>query len=129
MNIVEVHLDESGHLLQHAGFNLPLEPAVENALSSYKGKRLLMGIRPEHIAESGTQDWDGKTPAKGTVEVVETVGHEVIIHVRCGEDLLIAKLGPHRIPRYGDEVEIEMRNKRIHVFDPDTELSLTADLD
>ena len=60
---------------------------------------------------------------------METVGHEVIIHVRCGEELVIAKLGPHRIPRYGEEVEIEMRSDRVHVFDPETELSLTAELD
>ena len=129
MNILEVHLDESGHLLQHPGFNLPLKPAVEAALASHRGKRLLLGIRPEHICEKGEQEWTETTSAKGTVEVVETVGHEVIIHVRCGEELVIAKLGPHRIPRYGEEVEIEMRGDRVHVFDPETELSLTAELD
>jgi len=57
---------------------------------------------------------------------VETVGHEVIVHVRCGEDLVVAKLGAHRIPGFGDEMELEINNEAIHLFDPETELNLTT---
>jgi multiple sugar transport system ATP-binding protein len=86
--------------------------------------RALLGIRPENIAEAGSKDWRNTTRAKGTVEIVETVGHEVIVHARCGEDLLVAKLGAHRIPRFGEVVELELDNDNIHLFDPDSGLSL-----
>ena len=62
----------------------------------------------------------------GKIEIVETVGHEVIVHCRCADDIVVAKLGAHRIPGYGEDIEREMRGDAIHIFDPDTELSLTS---
>ncbi len=37
----------------------------------------------------------------GAVEIVETIGRDVIVHLRCSEDMIIAKLGAQRIPRFG----------------------------
>ena len=53
-----------------------------------------------------------------------TIGHEVIVHFRCGEDMIIAKLGAQRIPRFNEQIELVMNCNAIHLFDPETEQRL-----
>jgi multiple sugar transport system ATP-binding protein len=126
MNIVSMTLNDSGDRLEHPGFSVPVSGELGARVKGRRGQPVLLGIRPEHVAEAGSQDWGSTSRLKGVIEIVETVGHEVIVHVRCGEDLIVAKLGAHRIPAFGDEMELEMNNHAVHLFDPDTELSLTA---
>lgn len=124
MNILPVALTDSGRQLQHESFAMRLSEGCIARLPGGQSEKLLLGIRPEHIAEVGSKEWQNPTRAKGTVEIVETVGHEVIVHARCGQDMLVAKLGAHRIPRYGEVVELEMDCDSIHLFDPESGLSL-----
>jgi multiple sugar transport system ATP-binding protein len=125
MNVVSVTVNSAGGSVSHAGFTIPLIEDLQGRARDYAGKTLLMGIRPEHIGgRDDHHDWTDPIPLKGTIEIVETVGHEVIIHVRCADDLIVAKLGAHRIPAFGEEIELAMNGDAIHLFDPDTERSL-----
>jgi multiple sugar transport system ATP-binding protein len=126
MNVVETEIDRAAQSLRHSGFSMPVNAETMDKLVNLKGGKVLLGIRPEHIGEGRDHDWTDPVHLRGAVEIVETVGHEVIIHVRCGDDAIVAKLGAHRIPGYGEEVELVMRSDAIHLFDPDTELSLTS---
>ncbi|MGD8977020.1 MAG: sn-glycerol-3-phosphate ABC transporter ATP-binding protein UgpC [Gammaproteobacteria bacterium] len=126
MNVVSVDIDGSAKQLKHSGFSVPLTEQSTAKIQSLKSSNVLLGIRPEHIGEGDDHEWTDPVHLRGTVEIVETVGHEVIIHVRCGDDMIVAKLGAHRIPRYGEDIELVMRSDAIHLFDPDTELSLTG---
>mgnify|MGYP001814352024 FL=1 len=123
MNILAVRVSESGELLEHAGCKVTLNGHVEK-LQPYRGREVLMGVRPEHIGEAGDHEWTQTSSISGQVEIVETVGHEVVIHVRCGDDLIVAKLGAHRIPRFGDDIDLTINTEAVHVFDPDTELTI-----
>jgi multiple sugar transport system ATP-binding protein len=51
-------------------------------------------------------------------------GHEVIVHGRSGDDLLVSKVDPHRAPRLGDTIELEVELDWLHVFDARTERRL-----
>jgi multiple sugar transport system ATP-binding protein len=123
MNILAVRVSEDADKLEHSGCAIGLNGQTDK-LQPYRGREMLMGIRPEHIGEAGEHDWPNATGISGTVEIVETVGHEVVVHVRCGEDLIVAKLGAHRIPNFGDDIELAMNTEAIHVFDPETELTV-----
>ena len=85
---------------------------------------MLLGVRPEHVGEAGVHGWASTAPLGGTIEIVETIGHEVIVHFRCGEDMVIAKLGAHRIPGFGEQASLVMSCDAIHLFDPQTEQRL-----
>lgn len=126
MNILPVAVGNDGARLDHAAFSMAVAGTTADRVREFRGRQLLLGVRPEHIAEAGATDWRDTTRLKGSVEIIETVGHEVIIHARCGDDMVIAKLGAHRIPAFGDSVELEMRNDYVHLFDPKSELSLTS---
>jgi multiple sugar transport system ATP-binding protein len=55
------------------------------------------------------------------VEIAEPLGHEVVVHARIGEDLVVAKLDPHHIPKMGDKIELNLELDTMHLFDAETE--------
>ena len=58
------------------------------------------------------------------MEFVEPLGHEVIVHGRVGDDLLVAKVDPHRSPEIGSEADLVLELDAIHLFDAATEQRL-----
>jgi multiple sugar transport system ATP-binding protein len=93
-------------------------------LKPFASREVLMGVRPEHVGEPSAHSWSATAPLGGTIDIVETIGHEVIVHFQCGEDRVIAKLGAHRIPRFGERIDLAMNCDAIHLFDPHTEQRL-----
>ena len=74
-------------------------------------RRWSLGIRPENIREAVRDGGGGTVPVTGEVEFVEPLGHEVIVHGRVGDDLLVAKVDPHRAPEMGSEIDLRSRSK------------------
>jgi len=124
MNMVAAKVNEDASVLQAGGFRVPVPEGWRAGLRPLAGRSVLMGVRPEHVGEAGAHDWPATAPLGGTIEIVETIGHEVIVHFRCGEDMIIAKLGAHRIPRFNEQIELVMNCNAIHLFDPETEQRL-----
>jgi len=102
MSFVPARIGDGGEVLEAAGFELPVPQAVP---APGRGDTLRLA---------------------GGVEIVEPVGHEVIVHARVGDDLLVAKVDPHRAPRMGDRVELALELGALHVFDAETEERLAS---
>jgi multiple sugar transport system ATP-binding protein len=126
MNMVSVSVSEDGNKLTGAGFTAGVPDAWRTGVKQYAGKSIFLGIRPEHIGELSAHDWQNTAEVRGIVEIVETIGHEVIVHLRCGDDLLIAKLHAHRIPRFGEPIVLVMNTDALHLFDKDTEQRIAS---
>jgi multiple sugar transport system ATP-binding protein len=88
------------------------------------GRRVAVGVRPENILEAGAEARGETAPLTADVEIVEPLGHEVIVHGRVGDDLLVAKLDPHHVPRLGDKVNLVIELNSLHLFDAETEQRL-----
>jgi ABC-type sugar transport system ATPase subunit len=55
------------------------------------------------------------------VDVVEPIGHEVIVHGRIGSDAgtqVVARLDARDEPRPGDALELTFEPGDLHLFDP-----------
>jgi multiple sugar transport system ATP-binding protein len=126
MNMVKATVDGDATRLQAGGFATPVPPALQPALKAYAGREVLLGVRPEHVGDPAAHDWPLSAPLGGSVEIIETIGHEVIVHFRCGEDIVIAKLGAHRIPRFNERVDLALNAQMLHLFDPQTEQRIVA---
>ncbi|HSG63683.1 MAG TPA: ATP-binding cassette domain-containing protein, partial [Gammaproteobacteria bacterium] len=124
MNMARATVGDDGSRLTAGGFTAGAPEGFSAALGAYRGKEVLLGVRPEHIGEPGAHDWPHTATFKGTIELVETIGHEVIVHARCGEDMIVAKLAAHRVPGFGEDIELAMNCDAIHLFDKDTEQRL-----
>ncbi|MGB5102880.1 MAG: sn-glycerol-3-phosphate ABC transporter ATP-binding protein UgpC [Steroidobacteraceae bacterium] len=124
MNMMKVKVSADGSQLQASGFAAPVPQNWSAGVKPCAGRELFMGVRPEHVGEPGAHSWASTASLGGPVEIVETIGHEVIVHFRCGEDIVIAKLGAHRIPGFGEQVDLVMNCDAMHLFDPQTEQRL-----
>jgi len=113
MNLVPATL--TGGRIVASGFELPWAGAGD-------GRKVIVGIRPENIREAARGGETARINAK--VDFVEPLGHEVIVHGRIGDDVLVAKLDPHRAPEMGSDIGLEIELNAIHIFDAATEQRL-----
>jgi multiple sugar transport system ATP-binding protein len=121
MNMLRATVAEDAGRLTAQGFAASVPAGLRGALKAHAGREVMLGVRPEHVGERGAQDWSNAAPVRGTAEIVETIGHEVIVHMRCRDDMIVAKLGAHRVPAFGEEIELVMNCDAVHLFDPATE--------
>ena len=124
MNLVRARLDRDGETAVASGFTLMLPAAVRPAAGG--GREVVLGIRPENVVDARE---GGRGPTASLlveVEFVEPLGDEVIVHGRVGEEVLLCKLGPRRVPEAGSRLDVAIELDKVHLFDAETELRLTA---
>jgi multiple sugar transport system ATP-binding protein len=79
----------------------------------------IAGFRPEHV-DVGPGRGDALSfPA--TVEVVEYLGDEQLVHVTRKDTPLQAKIPVEERVRHGEEVTLSIPRDKLHLFDPETE--------
>lgn len=124
MNLIKATVSDGGAKLQASGYTLPVPQSLRGLTSPKDGKGVIAGIRPENIQDP-TRDERGETARLNMeVEIVEPLGHEVVAHGRIGQDLVVAKLEPHHVPKMGDKIEVIFELETLHLFDAETEKRL-----
>jgi multiple sugar transport system ATP-binding protein len=97
----------SESLIRTSSFAIPTTLAA--------GRKVIAGIRPEHITVGTTG-----AAIQATVELVEPIGHETIVYVTAGSEKLVAIFDPHDAPRVGNVVALSVDPARVHVFDAES---------
>ena len=109
------------------------------ALKRVAGEDVTVGVRPEDLHhESEVADANGHAALQGTVELVEALGSDLMVHltlagarnvttddVDAGEEELTSEAGARILARFtpavkvtsGDAVRLLMDPAKIHVFD------------
>ncbi|MFL6247556.1 MAG: ABC transporter ATP-binding protein [Thermoanaerobaculia bacterium] len=100
--------------LDAASFTLPLTRDLAN------GQSVIAGIRPENLRQG--RGATAQIPV--TVELVEPIGHQAIVHCRAGDDALVATFDSHDTPAVGDAIDLPIELDALHLFDPATEQRL-----
>ena len=111
MNLLDVEVGE-GELVGK-DFRVSLSPEQKRLMESYKGKPIILGVRPEDVEEGAG------IPL--TVSVNENLGMNTLVYGNIGGPSgikLSAKLKGWKNYRYGDEIQVCF--KRIHLFDKET---------
>ena len=119
---VEAAAADGSISLRSADVVLPVGPA-EKAGSTLAGRKLVAGIRPEHldVAPDGTPNG-----FRVKAEVVEFLGNEELLHCTAGTTSLIALVGSEHRVRPGDIVTLVAEPARVHVFDSESGESISA---
>jgi multiple sugar transport system ATP-binding protein len=126
MTFVPAVLSDRGTGAAAGGFSLPVPEGFLAATAGGLGRKVVLGIRPEHVREAEGEPRGRAATVQAKVEFVEPLGHEVIVHSRVGDDPLVAKLDPHRAPKVGDVVALRIEIDRVHLFDAGTEERLAS---
>jgi multiple sugar transport system ATP-binding protein len=83
----------------------------------------LAGFRPEHV-RLGDRGEGARFTA--TVEVVEYLGDEQLVHLRAGDRELLAKLPIDQRVAQGEEQTFSIAREKLHVFDAETEEAVSV---
>ncbi len=126
MNFVNATIRDGGATLAAASFSLPVPASLRPSAAGFDGKKIIVGIRPEHLLDPSIPTRGEKAKLAVEVEVIEPLGDEVIVHARVGDELLVYKVEPQMTPEVGQKLEIAVELDRLHLFDADTEKRLGA---
>ena len=121
MNFVRAVVAGGGARLETPKLSIPAPAGLRGALGGADGRKVVIGIRPESIGDTGRPTRGETMTVQGEVEIVEPLGHEVIVHARVGDDLLVAKTDPHRTPAMGAKIDLVLELDALHLFDAGNE--------
>jgi multiple sugar transport system ATP-binding protein len=146
MNLLVASLTETGDRLRIGSREITLPSEVLSArpaLRSYAGRDLVLGLRPEHLFVAR-----GDTPPAilGTVDLVESLGSEVLVYVAAdvrpigavggpseedqlaGQANVVARLDPTESSnlRADERIELGLNLGRAQFFDLDSGLAVSA---
>ena len=105
---------------------LPAEKNKDNVLEAYVGKEVIMGIRPEDVHNE--EDLVAQFPdgiVEANVEVTELMGAETYLYMDCEQQKVNARVAPESTAKPGDRITIAFETAKIHLFDKDTEITIT----
>jgi multiple sugar transport system ATP-binding protein len=140
--------DDLGVRLASHLLKLPARARAEHpGLDRYAGKRLIVGIRPEDIADAATvPDADPANSITAQVDLVEALGSDVIVHlgidaqaaeVRSSDSLdeikadenksrCVARFTAKSDVRIGQTATVAFDTERMHFFDGETGEAIRA---
>jgi multiple sugar transport system ATP-binding protein len=105
---------------------LPPAKAKKLIAGKYDGKTVVLGIRPEDIDDSQIALETHKESIFTTkVTGYELLGSEVLLYYNINGSNMTAKVDSRTPARLGDSVKLAMDVEKIHVFDKETELTIT----
>ncbi|MDD7281500.1 ABC transporter ATP-binding protein [Floccifex sp.] len=92
----------------------------------YVGKEVVLGIRPEDIYtdEESVQKYS-KSSIHSEIRVYELLGAEVCLHFDYQNKVMTARVEADTPYRNGDEIAFAFDPEKIHIFDKDTEVTIT----
>ena len=129
MNFVNATCKVSGSdvTLNFDKFSIALPPAKAKKLidGGYNGKTVIMGIRPEDLGDSQYEMEHYAARVDANVTGYELLGSEVILYYQIAGANMSAKVESSTPARLGDHVTLALNPEKIHVFDHDTELTIT----
>jgi multiple sugar transport system ATP-binding protein len=151
MNVYEGTLSEGSDELQLGSQTLLLPAALsaDEALAPYRGKKIVVGIRPEDLPDAALAGHEGGQRLEGQVELVEELGSEKYVHFRIdaprvqlhtavvvpGEDLGsltqgeigsaamtdgVARVAPTSKIRSAEQAHFAIDVERLYLFDEET---------
>lgn len=105
---------------------LPEAKAKKLIDGGYAGKNVVFGIRPEDIYDSAEHlNKFATCKIDSDVTGYELLGAEVLLYFTVAGANMSARVDSDTPARYGDHIELAFDPNKIHVFDKETELTIT----
>jgi multiple sugar transport system ATP-binding protein len=121
MNFVEGELHQAQGALRFARGEVSL-PVDSSRLDGAAGRGVVLGLRPEDVELANGRAAD----LEGRVVLVSPLGSEQHVNVAIGDSELVFRLGKEARVAPGDTLGLVVDPRRVHLFDPQSEASLSA---
>jgi len=125
MNFAEVTVNSSSEALwaEAPGLRIKVPESKRESLRRHTGQRVTLGIRPEALRPANGAD-PSDYAFDSTVEVVEPLGNEILLDVRAGTHLMVARVDPATRVKVRDAVRLAVDPERLHFFDSKSEVAI-----
>ena len=128
MNFLDATLVKEGsnYYVDLGGDKLLIAPEkVTSALDAYVGKAIKAGIRPEDIKDDEEfMEKHKDATITAHVEVSELMGSEIYLYLEYKDYKMTARVNPGSSAKNGTDVKVAINTKKLHLFDPETELAI-----
>jgi multiple sugar transport system ATP-binding protein len=85
----------------------------------YKDQAMVLGLRPEHLTDAADLGRDGFVPLTATVDVVEPMGMETLIHFFIGDAAMVARCDPGTQASPGQALPLMVNMNHMHLMRAD----------
>lgn len=93
---------------------------------NYIGKSLILGIRPEDVSISKIHDESlGKDGIEAVIDVAEMMGSDIFLYIKIESIDIISRINSDMVVESGEKVRVSFNTDKIHLFDKDTEESIS----
>ncbi len=128
MNFAPAELRDDGGVLAVAfadGAALALPTERVASLAGHAGRKVVLGVRPEHIRTAEGPARAGLARLRATIDLVQPTGSRSYGAFRLGGVETVAEFEPHVLTGPGQEIDLLIDMNRAVLIDPDTDLVLT----
>ena len=129
MNFIDAEVVVSGDKasLRVADQLIELPPAKAKKVieGGYAGETVTFGIRPEDVDDSEVVVSTSKAVFESTINVYELLGAEVYLYFDLDQFPITARVDSRTTARPGDKVKFAFDVEKIHIFDKETEETIT----
>ena len=127
MNIVPGRLVGDGGVVsvEFLGIQAALDMTAGRLDGEPEAREVLVGIRPEDLHWlPGSGDATAAPAVEGEVEVIEPVGPESLVTLRCTGETLVARFPPRCPLMTGDRAQLTVDLQHVQIFDPQSERAI-----
>ncbi|GAB4339664.1 MAG: sn-glycerol-3-phosphate ABC transporter ATP-binding protein UgpC [Calditrichia bacterium] len=123
MNFFEGELvEENGLNFRSRTMNFVLPENLATKLKSSGKKKVVLGVRPEHIYDSElVKGKNTSVPQTISVDVVEPVGNEIFVYFNENETSYCMRTSPEKIYQSDSQIQVVLDLEKICFFDAETE--------
>lgn len=111
--------------IQVGNDDIPVTDEQKEALKSYEGKEIIVGIRPESF--SVKTEGESARSIKARIENIEMLGDESILYARAEEaasQIAVKVQGKFKGIDKDDDINLDINLDEIHLFDKDTSMRI-----
>jgi len=109
-------------------FQLPIPRQKAAGLVKYRGKKIVLGVRPESIHDSDfPRSGVIPIPVEATVDVLELMGNEIFLHLISDGTNFLARVDPRTKAKPGRKIQVLFDLGEMHAFDAETEQAIPLD--
>ena len=130
MNFVDTEAVQEGDSVSlkfgKVSIKLPEKKAKALIDGGYIGKKVVMGIRPEDIHDEEVMLANNpETTVEVTIRLYELLGAEVFLYFDLEGTSFTARVNPRTTAKIDDTIKLALDPNKIHVFDKETEMTIT----
>jgi len=104
---------------------LPAGNASRPEVLEHVGKEVVLGIRPENIHDEESYLSIPGSTVEVNVALTELMGAETFLYLNLGKSEITARVNPRSTAKHGDTIKIAFDANKIHLFNKDTEETIT----